>query len=425
MKGELKIIFAGWARSGRYSVDMSLIPPPSPGFATIDFETTGFYAEGTDRAIEISVVHSEPDGTITGQWETLINPGRDLGRQDIHGITAREILRAPQFGGITAELVDLLSQRVIVAHNASFDMRFLEAELGRAAYWAGVPFVSLCTMRLARTHLGGSSTLADCCAAFDIDLSGAHRAAVDARATAELLGAFVASTGQASWRDLLSQAERLAPHAGERSEWLARAGVEEYSPSFLERIVDRVPDISDSDEQAEYVALVERCLLDRYLSEHEKDALVAFADRSGLSRTTVERLHHDYLAALVKIAWSDGVVTDQECSDLIAVAQLLEVPIEMVAEAVAQPVEAEDRPVATAFSLNAGDIVVLTGDMERARSEWEQRLREHGIVPKPAVTKAARLVVAADPDSLSGKARKARDYGIPIVGEAWLAERYA
>ncbi|HCM50934.1 MAG TPA: hypothetical protein DIS91_10455, partial [Microbacterium sp.] len=33
-----------------------------------------------------------------------------------------------------------------------------------------------------------------------------------------------------------------------------------------------------------------------------------------------------------------------------------------------------------------------------------------------------RLVVAADPDSLSGKARKARDYGIPIVGEAWLID---
>ena len=45
---------------------MTSIPVPSPGFATIDFETTGFHAEGTDRAIEISVVHSEPDGTITG-----------------------------------------------------------------------------------------------------------------------------------------------------------------------------------------------------------------------------------------------------------------------------------------------------------------------------------------------------------------------
>lgn len=405
---------------------MTSIPVPSSGFATIDFETTGFYAEGTDRAIEISVVHSEPDGTITGQWETLINPGRDLGRQDIHGISAREILRAPQFTGITADLVDLLSQRVVVAHNASFDMRFLEAELGRAAYWAGVPFVSICTMRLARTHLGGSSTLADCCDAFDIDLSGAHRAAVDARATAELLGAFVASTGQYSWRDLLGQAERLAPYAGERGEWLARSNVEDYSPSFLERILDRVPDVSDTDEQAEYVALVERCLLDRYLSEHEKDALVAFAERSGLPRTTVERLHRDYLAALVKIAWADGVITEAERADLISVAQLLEVPVQIVLDAVAQPVEIVEPPAATsAFVLNPGDIVVLTGEMTRARSEWEQRLREHGIVAKPAVTKAARLVVAADPDSLSGKARKARDYGIPIVGESWLAERYA
>lgn len=409
----------------RYSDLMSLIPPPSTGFATIDFETTGFYAEGADRAIEISVVHSDPDGTITGQWETLINPGRDLGRQDIHGISAREILRAPLFGGITGDLVDLLSQRAIVAHNASFDMRFLEAELSRAAYWAGVPFVSLCTMRLARTHLGGSSTLADCCAAFDIDLSGAHRAAVDARATAELLAAFVASTGQSSWQEMLGRAERLAPHAGERVEWFARSSVAGYSPSFLERMIDRVPDVSDTDEQAEYIALVERCLLDRYLSEHEKDALVAFADRAGISRSTVESLHRDYLAALVKVAWSDGIVTAEEREDLIAVAQLLEVPVEIVLDAVAQPVEVDVVAEPASFALSPGDIVVLTGEMTRARSEWEQRLREHGIIPKPAVTKAARLVIAADPDSLSGKARKARDYGIPIVGEAWLAERYA
>lgn len=404
---------------------MTSIPAHSPGFATIDFETTGFYADGSDRTIEVSMVHSEPDGTITGQWETLINPGRDLGRQDIHGISAREVLRAPRFSGITADLVDLLSQRVVVAHNASFDLRFLEAELRRAEYLAGAPFVSLCTMRLARTHLGGSSTLADCCAAFDIDLNGAHSAAVDARATAELLGAFIASTGLSPWRDLLGQARPLVAHSGMRDEWLARSCVEDYSSSFLERIADRVPDVSQSDEQAEYLSLVERCLLDRYLSEHEMGALVAFADRAGLSRGTVERLHRDYLAALVKIAWSDGVVTDDEYADLVSVAQLLGLPSEMVRSALDQPVETAVPAVATEFNLNPGDIVVLTGEMVRARSEWERRLRELGIVVKPAVTKAARLVVAADPDSLSGKARKARDYGIPIVGEAWLAARYA
>lgn len=403
---------------------MTPIPAPAPGFATIDFETTGFYAEGTDRAIEVSIVHSDPDGTITGQWETLVNPGRDLGRQDIHGITAREILRAPQFVGITGDLIDLLTGRVIVAHNASFDLRFLDAELGRAAYWGGVPWVSVCTMRLARTYLGGGTTLADCCAAFDIELGGAHRAAVDARATAELLAAYIGSTGQASWRELLGRVESIAPHAGERHEWLPRADVAAYTPSFLERIIERVPDVSDTDEQAEYLALVERCLLDRYLSEHEKDALVALSERAGIGRTTVERLHRDYLSALVAVAWADGVVTDDEREDLYAVAHLLEVPIGVVDDALARPVEVA-APAADAFTLSAGDVVVLTGDMLRPRSEWEERLRAHGLVPKPAVTKAARLVVAADPDSLSGKARKARDYGIPIVGEAWLAERYA
>jgi len=212
---------------------------------------------------------------------------------------------------------------------------------------------------------------------------------------------------------------------GERHAWLARSGVADYSPSFLERILDRVPDVSDSDEQAEYIALVERCLLDRYLSEHEKDALVAHADRTGLGRATVARLHHDYLAALVRIAWSDGVITDAEREDLLAVARLLEVPVEIVLDALAQPVEVQVQPAADAFALSPGDVIVLTGEMQRPRPEWEQRLREHGFTPRPAVTKATRLVVAADPDSLSGKARKARDYGIPIVGEAWLAERYA
>lgn len=173
----------------------SLAPSGPLGFATIDFETTGVIPERTDRAIEVAVVHSDPDGTITGQWETLINPARDLGRHDIHQISAREILQAPRFGDIAAELVELLSGRVIVAHNASFDLRFLSAELSRIGYWPGAPFTSACTMQFARTYLGGGLSLADCCAAFDIELAGTHRASIDALATAQLLGGYIASTG--------------------------------------------------------------------------------------------------------------------------------------------------------------------------------------------------------------------------------------
>ncbi|GGO78922.1 BRCT domain-containing protein [Nonomuraea cavernae] len=67
------------------------------------------------------------------------------------------------------------------------------------------------------------------------------------------------------------------------------------------------------------------------------------------------------------------------------------------------------------FELQPGDQVVFTGEMDDDREVWEGRARQAGYLPHPNVTKKVRLVVAADPDSLSGKARKARAYGIPIV----------
>ena len=163
-----------------------------PGFAVIDFETTGLFPAQHDRVIELAVVHVSDRGVIEGRWETLVNPGRDLGRQDIHGIRAADVLEAPSFAQIAPRLVDLLRGRVLVAHNASFDIRFLRAELDRAGLARPAEIVSLCTMQLARDFLPGAGrSLADCCAALDIDLDGAHRASVDALATARLLAAYV------------------------------------------------------------------------------------------------------------------------------------------------------------------------------------------------------------------------------------------
>lgn len=394
------------------------------GFATIDFETTGLFAERSDRAIEVAVVHSDPRGTITGRWETLLNPMRDLGRHDIHGISAREILSAPTFGDIADELIELISGRVVVAHNASFDMRFLLAEFGRIGYWPGSPIASVCTMRLARTHLGGGGSLADCCAAFDIELSGAHRAGVDALATAELLAAFIASSAASEWDEHFTAAVDLPSFPGIRAAWTPRENIAPYSPSFLQRIIDRVPDLASNADQAEYVDLVERCLLDRYLSEHEKNSLVALADRVGLGRRTAIRLHHDLFTSLTAIAWSDGELSPAERSDLLLVAELLEIEATTVEAALTAPAmtQVAHQELTPRFALNPGDLVVLTGEMRRPRSAWEETLRALGYAPKSAVTKAVRIVVAADPDSLSGKAKKARDYGIPIVSEDWLDE---
>ncbi|MCS5716517.1 exonuclease domain-containing protein [Herbiconiux sp. CPCC 205763] len=209
-----------------------------PGFATIDFETTGLFPSGSDRAIEVAVVHSDPDGTITGRWDTLINPGRDLGRQDIHRITAFEARQAPAFGEIAAELLELLSGRVIVAHNASFDTRFLLAELGRLGYSHGEELVSLCTMRLARQYLpaGARRSLAECCATFGIDLEGAHRASVDAEATAQLLAAYLDHTEDRSgWDDCLARGvgHTFARLPGPGTDWFPRERAREGSGLHL------------------------------------------------------------------------------------------------------------------------------------------------------------------------------------------------
>jgi DNA polymerase-3 subunit epsilon len=67
--------------------------------------------------------------------------------------------------------------------------------------------------------------------------------------------------------------------------------------------------------------------------------------------------------------------------------------------------------------LSLGDLVVFTGEMREPRDVWESRALSAGLAVKGGVTKKTAMVIAADPDSMSGKADKARGYGIPIVSE--------
>lgn len=409
-------------------------PPPPPsgsGFAVIDFETTGLFSNGHDRIVEVAVVHVDRFGNVTGSWDTLVNPGRDIGATRIHGITAASVMSAPTFAEIAPRLVELLSGRVTVAHNAKFDTGFLLAELSRLQYAPERQLSGLCTMQLARKFLPGSRRrLSDCCAAFDIELEGAHRASVDAMATAKLLGAYMGLNDDLSyWHGLIDAAAEVGwpPMAVVEADWVAREVAEAEPPTFLERIALRMPDHSGPDEHREYLALLDRALLDRRLSAHERDGLVSLATDLGIGRDKALELHQVYFDDIVGIAWEDGILTHDELADIVLVGGLLGVDAERITAATAL----ESRPgtpaprgsssvLPEALSLSPGDQIVLTGEMSRPREEWIADLTARGLVVWPGVTKKVRLVVAADPDSLSGKARKARDYGIAIVDEAGL-----
>lgn len=146
--------------------------------------------------------------------------------------------------------------------------------------------------------------------------------------------------------------------------------------------------------------------------------MVVLAEELGLGRDACRLLHHRYFDDVTAIAWADGVLTTDEISQLVAVGKLLSIPAMTIAAAM-QPAASAEVMVERAdrFCLAPGDLIVLTGDMVRARDDWHAELLALGFRPWAAVTKKVKLVVAANPDSLSGKARKARDYGIAIVDE--------
>src|SRR4051812_2138345 len=153
--------------------------------AVVDLETTGLYPS-VDRVVEVGVVLLDERGEVEDEFATLVNPGRDVGPTSLHGISAGDVAEAPSFADIAGSLNPLLTGRLVVAHNALFDLRFMAREFGRV----GLPLrlsPTLCTMRLAPLYFGaGTRSLQALCEYMSIPLD-AHAALNDARATAELL----------------------------------------------------------------------------------------------------------------------------------------------------------------------------------------------------------------------------------------------
>ena len=96
----------------------------------LDFETTGLSPNMGDRAIEIGAVRIE-NGRVTDRFQELMNPGRPISGfiEDYTGITNRMLYSARPCGEVMRRFSDFIGDFNLVAHNASFDQRFLDAEL--------------------------------------------------------------------------------------------------------------------------------------------------------------------------------------------------------------------------------------------------------------------------------------------------------
>ncbi|MCG5440779.1 exonuclease domain-containing protein [Micromonospora foliorum] len=392
-------------------------------YAVIDLETTGLRTSWHDRIVEVAVVHLDETGRTTGEWCSLVNPNRDLGPQHIHGITAAEARRAPGFEQVAGHLAGLLRGRVLVAHNLTFDAPFLHAEYRRVGIEAPIDQApGLCTMRLAPHFLPSAGrSLGDCCRLAGLPPHQAHSALHDARAAAQLMSYYLQAAGNPPpWATTaMAAADLLWPPIPANSVVAVhRREAGKREQHFLARLVDRLPRLPELESDA-YLALLDQALLDRHISATEADALVATAETFGLARVDIEHLHRAYLASLAGVALEDGVLTSSERHDLDEVAELLGFQRSDVDEALAAAatdIPRQRRP--NGWRLQPGDKIVFTGAMDPPRSEWEDEARMAGLLVGDNVTKKTRLLIAADPDTMSGKATVARKYGIPIVHPA-------
>ena len=171
------------------------------------------------------------------------------------------------------------------------------------------------------------------------------------------------------------------------------------------------------EDEASYLMVLDRALLDRSISRTEGRQLMETAELAGLSRETVGRLHHDYLRSVAQEALADAVVTDSERVDLEAVATALGLGLPYVDEALAWAAEqAPSAAEGAGFRLEAGDRIVFTGPMSKPRDEWVRTISARGLA-SGGITRSTKLLVSSDPDSMSGKAAKARQHGVAIVDE--------
>ena len=162
--------------------------PRADTVVILDFETTGLSPGVGDRAIEIGAVKIER-GQVTGRFQELMNPGQRISGfiESYTGITNAMLADARPCSQVMRDFADFIGDYNLVAHNASFDKRFLDAEFARISIEYSGQFA--CSMLAARRLCQQASNhrLGTLVTYLNIPIEGTfHRALYDSEMTTKI-----------------------------------------------------------------------------------------------------------------------------------------------------------------------------------------------------------------------------------------------
>ncbi|HEU0162127.1 MAG TPA: DNA polymerase III subunit epsilon [Rhizomicrobium sp.] len=156
-----------------------------------DTETTGFEPGDGHRIVEIGCVELMEHLPTGRTLQLYLNPERDIPieSQRVHGLSAEFLADKPLFAHVVEEFLEFLGDAPLVIHNASFDIKFINAELKRC----GKPSIPLAravdTIEIAKRKFPGARySLDELCKRFGVDLTARtkHGALLDAQLTADV-----------------------------------------------------------------------------------------------------------------------------------------------------------------------------------------------------------------------------------------------
>ena len=157
----------------------------------LDTETTGFNPDEGDRIVEIGAVELRNHVPTGKTYHQYINPERSMpeGAFEVHGLGDEFLKDFPVFKAVGQAFLDFVGDAKLVIHNAAFDMKFLNAELG----WAGMKILpmdqAIDTLAIARNKFPGAPASLDAlCRRFGVDNSARekHGALLDSEILAEV-----------------------------------------------------------------------------------------------------------------------------------------------------------------------------------------------------------------------------------------------
>ena len=376
-------------------------------FVVVDVETTGF--SNQDRVIEVALITLDSETLeAVEEYDTLINPERDISATHIHGITASMVESAPTFVDVAPVIAHRLDGATPVAHNWSFDKRMLSNEFSRLGNYGRFGH-GICTYQ----NTGLKLELA--CKEYNVK-HFAHCALGDARATAEIFAQLC--------YDNVIDFSHLQPSSfiarGEPNPRTLRRNVSNNSSSLSQRIISYTESPWNNQPTGIYRYALNYVLDDAAIDRDEHRYLRELQTKLKLTDEDVSEIKKLHLATIIACAERDGIVTSTQRAYIENIANAL-------------GLEREPLPEITGLNENSelseGMYVCFTGTAfvggrAISRSELEYKATVARLVPVTSVTRRnCSILVAADPASQSGKARKARQYDIPIMDvEAFLSK---